>query len=300
MDELRVGAEALAFEETVREDDGPDDRVVHDHEEVEACARGDSERRHRPDQRGRGEAEHPVVAADQGARPEEANPGDHTAEEGQRIVLFQRDREDRQRRGAHGNEDERAEADRLPMELPLQPYRKRKAEHEEEAENDFSRVDHRGAGPSRRCIPSGRPHRGETYFSFFSRRETRRVNRVSAGLASFSAVANGTPKAHHAMAGPADATPDRQTVAGAARVDGPAAPASPLDDFAGSDRGHENQGRTSGESSVGRSINASSRCPRPFIAGSWRICAWISSRGSFDITSGAANIGCLPPFKRSR
>src|SRR2546425_7981406 len=37
MDELRVGAEALAFEEAVREDDRPDDGVIDDHEEVQAA-----------------------------------------------------------------------------------------------------------------------------------------------------------------------------------------------------------------------------------------------------------------------
>src|SRR2546428_9182081 len=101
------------------------------------------------------------------------------------------------------------------------------------------------SGPIPTVHPIKRPHRGEGYFSFFSRRARRRVNRVLAGFASFSAVANGTPKAHHAMAGPADATPDRRTVAGAAPVDGPAAPAPPPADFAGGDRRHQHQGRTS-------------------------------------------------------
>src|SRR3989442_6460265 len=112
-----------------------------------------------------------------------------------------------------------------------------------------------GRSSRSRTIPTVHPikrrHRVEAYFSFFSRRATRRVNRMLAGFASFSAVANGTPEAHHAMARPADATPDRWTVAGAARVNGPPTAAPPLDDFAGLDRGHDNQSPTSGESSVG-------------------------------------------------
>src|SRR5207247_8322510 len=76
------------------------------------------------------------------------------------------------------------------------------------------------SGPIPTVHPIKRPHRGEGYFSFFSRRATRRVDRVLAGFASFSAVANGTPEAHHAVARPTYAPPEPSPFAGPAPVNG--------------------------------------------------------------------------------
>ena len=88
MDDLRMGTESFALQISVRDHDGPHDPVIHECEIVQARAGGHTERRHRPDE-GRGrEAEDPVVRADQRARAEEADPGDHAPEEGKRILVL--------------------------------------------------------------------------------------------------------------------------------------------------------------------------------------------------------------------
>src|SRR2546426_6882913 len=99
------------------------------------------ERRHRPDERRRRKAEDTIVRTDEGPRPEEADSGNHTAEERQRVVAFQIDREDRQRRRARGHEDERPEPDGLAADLPFQANPEGKGEDEQEAEDALSRVD---------------------------------------------------------------------------------------------------------------------------------------------------------------
>src|SRR5207244_7436077 len=119
-DELLVGAEPAALEEAVRDDDRPDDRVIDEYEEIQAGPRRDPQRGHRPHERGRREAEHPVVRADQGPGAKEADARDDAAEERQRIVAFQVDCEDGQRRRAGGYEDERPEPNGLAANLPLQ------------------------------------------------------------------------------------------------------------------------------------------------------------------------------------
>src|SRR5437899_3677049 len=141
MDDLRVRTEAAALEEAIREHDRPNHGVVDEYEQVEAGTGRDPERRHRPDERRRGEAEDAIVRADQGTGAKEADPGDHAAEERQWIVAFQVDREDRQRRRARGHEDERPEPDGLAADLPLQADPEGKGEDEQESEDALSRVD---------------------------------------------------------------------------------------------------------------------------------------------------------------
>src|SRR6058998_613337 len=94
-----------------------------------------------PHERGRREAKHAIVGADQCPGPEEADPGDDAAEESQGIVSLQVDREDRQGRRAGGHEDERPEADRLTTNLSLQADPERERKDEQESEDAFSRVD---------------------------------------------------------------------------------------------------------------------------------------------------------------
>src|SRR5437016_7798574 len=77
VDDLRMRAEAAAFEEPIRNDDCPDDGVVDEHEQIEAGTGRDPERRHRPYE-GRGcEAEDAIVRADEGAGPRSE---EHTSE----------------------------------------------------------------------------------------------------------------------------------------------------------------------------------------------------------------------------
>src|SRR3989442_14171174 len=140
MDDLRVRTEAAALEEAIRDHDRPDHGVVDEHEQVEAGTRRDPERRHRPYERRCREAEDPIVRSDEGASPEEADPGDHAAEERQRIVAFQVDREDRQCRRAGGYEDERPEPDGLAADLPLEADPEGKGEDEQEPEDAVTRV----------------------------------------------------------------------------------------------------------------------------------------------------------------
>src|SRR2546428_5756804 len=141
MDNLRVRTKAAALEEPIRDDDRPDDGVVDEHEQIEAGTGRDPEGRHRPYERRRREAEDPIVRSDEGASPEEADPGDHAAEERQRIVAFQVDREDRQCRRAGGHEEERPEPDGLAADLPLEADPEGKGAGEQESEDALSQVD---------------------------------------------------------------------------------------------------------------------------------------------------------------
>src|SRR5213594_1551647 len=110
VDDLRMRAEAAAFEEPIRDDDCPDNRVIDEHEQIEAGT-------------------------------EKADPGNHPAEERQRIVAFQVDREDRQRRRARRHEDERPEPDGLAADLSLQADPEGEGEDEQESEDALSRGD---------------------------------------------------------------------------------------------------------------------------------------------------------------
>src|SRR3989442_4697895 len=74
------------------------------------------------------------------------------------------------------------------------------------------------------------PHAERVYFSFFSTRGEP-IERVTACVASFSAMAQCTLDTDHPVARPADARPEPQTIAYASPAWDSAAPAPPFDDF---------------------------------------------------------------------
>src|SRR5439155_6644466 len=138
----------------------------HEGEVVQASPCGHAQGRHRPDEGLGWEAEYPFVRANHLARDEESDPGDHAPEERERILILQIDGEDRQRAGAGRDEDERAEPDRLPPELPLESDTESEKEHDDQANYGFGRLHHSSTIPSSRRVPVTSNTARGLFFSF--------------------------------------------------------------------------------------------------------------------------------------
>src|SRR5713101_3980348 len=123
-----MGPEAPSLQEPVREDHGPEDRIVREDEVIQASASRDAKGGDRPHEGGRREAEDPVVRTDQRARSKKSNSRDDAAEEGERVLLLKVDRQDGKSARAGGHEDEGPQAHGLPPELPFEPDAERQQE----------------------------------------------------------------------------------------------------------------------------------------------------------------------------